>query len=70
MKEDLVDRFSVGGEDHCSLQKRINLDEVDQTPNKGETIGCGKKKVTLRMLFSPKMKGKTHGSNATTGVGF
>jgi hypothetical protein len=35
-----------------------------------ESLCCGKKKIKPRTLFSPKMKGKTHGSKTTTGVGF
>ena len=70
VKEDPVDCFSVSGEDTFPGQEIVNLDTIDQLPNKGETLGCGKPTVKPRMLFSPKIKGKTHGSKATTGVDF
>ena len=51
-------------------QEIVNSDKIDQLPDKGEMLGCDKQKFTPRMLFPPKMKGKTHRSKATTGVGF
>ena len=70
VNKDSVDHFSVSREDIFPGQEMVDPEKKDQLPDKGETLGRGKQQVTLRMLFSSKMKGKTHGSNATTGVGF
>ena len=48
----------------------VKLGKFDQLPNNGETLGCGKWKIIPRALFSLKMKGKTHGRKATTGICF
>ena len=70
VKEDPVDRFSVSGEDNFPGQEMVNPDKINEVFDKGETLGCSKKKIRPRTLFSPKMKGKTSGRKITTGVGF
>ena len=70
MKDDPVDRFSVSREDNFPRQEMVSLDTLDQLPKRGVALDCGKQIVTPRILFPPKMKGKTGGSKATTRVGF
>jgi hypothetical protein len=70
MKEDPVDRLSVSREGTFPGQEMVNFGKNDKIPNEGETLGHGKQKVTPRMIYPLKIKGKTHGSKATTGVGF
>jgi hypothetical protein len=70
IKDDPSDHLSDSGEDGSPGQEMVNSDEIGELPDKGETLGRGKRKITPRTLFSPKMKGKTHGNKATTGVGF
>ena len=69
-KEDPVDRSSVSKECTFPRQERVNPGKNDQLVKAGETLGYGKRKITPRMLFSPKPKGKTDVSKAITGVGF
>ena len=65
-----VDRFSVSGDTNFPGQEMVNPNEISQSNDKGETLGRRKRTIKPRTLFSPKMKGKTHGDNITTGVGF
>merc|ERR1712086_673339 len=65
-----VDRFSVSGDTNFPRQEMVNLNEISQSNDEGETLGRGKRKIKPRTLFSPKIKGKTHGDKVTAGVGF
>ena len=66
-----VDRFSVSGDTNFPGQEMVNPNENSQSNDEGETLGRGKRTIKPRTLFSPKMKGKTHGDKvSTTGVGF
>jgi hypothetical protein len=64
IKDDPNDHLSISGKDDLPGKEMID------SPDKGETLGRGKRKIIPRTLFPPKMKGKTHGDKATTGVGF
>ena len=70
VKDEDVDRFSVSGDTTFPGQEMVNPNENSQSNDEGETLGRGKRKITPRTLFSPKMKGKTHGDKVTAGVGF
>ena len=70
LKDDPISRLSVSGEGQFPWQEMVNLDKINKLPDEGEALDCGKRKITPRTLFSPRMKGKTHRSKAVTGVGF
>ena len=70
VKEDPVDRFSVSEEENFHGKEMVNADKINEISDKGKSLGRGKRKIKPRTLFSPKMKGKTHGTKTTTGVGF
>ena len=70
VKEDPIDAFSLSGEENFPGQEMVNPDENIEISDEGESLGRGKRNIKPRTLFSPKMKGKTHGSKTSTGVGF
>ena len=70
VKKDQINRFSVSGEDHVSGQEMVNWDKNNELSYEGEALGHGKQKITPRMVFPPKMKGKTHGRKSTNLLGF
>ena len=70
VKEDPIDRFLVIEKCDFPGQEMVNPGKNDQLIDKGETLGCVKRKIIPRMVFPPKPKCKTQVSKATTGAGF
>ena len=69
VKEDPIDAFSLSEEGNFPGQEMVNPGKNDEISNEGESLGQGKRNIKPRTLFSPKMKGKTHGSKIFKGGG-
>ena len=70
VKEDQIDRFSVGGVSQFPGQEMGNENENNRFDDKGKTLGRRKQNNIPWTLFSPRKKDMTNRNKTTLGISF